>query len=137
MGLSIPFIHWYNSFIFNVRQLHGWTSEVGQGQSQGKFFLVGRSDRGKVRGSFFWFDGGRRKEGSFYFALEPPYFKSGWRAEVGGGQSQGKFFPGWRAEGGGRRAESDKGKILLPFRKAPNKSLQAHAPHKISTALTL
>ena len=46
---------------------------VGQGQSQGKFFLVG------------WSDGGRRKDRSFYLALEPPYFKSGWRAEVGGG----------------------------------------------------
>ena len=36
----------------------GWT--VGQGQSQGKFF---------------WSDGrtvGRRTDGSFYFALEPP-----------------------------------------------------------------
>ena len=65
-------------------------SEVGQGQSLGKFFLVGRSDRGKVRGSFFWSNGrtvaksgevffgwmvGRsdgRTDGSFYFALETP-----------------------------------------------------------------
>ena len=33
---------------------------VGQGQSQGNFFLVGRSD------------GGWQPDGSFYFALEPP-----------------------------------------------------------------
>ena len=33
--------------------------------------------------------------------------------------SQRKFFPGWRADGVGRRVESDeKGKFLLPFRKA-------------------
>ena len=74
---------------------------------------VGRSDRGQVRGSFFWSDGGRRKDGSFYFALEPPYFKSGWRAEVGGGQSQGKFFPGWRAEDGGR--SRTKGSFYFPL----------------------
>ena len=52
--------------------------------------MVGRrrSDRGKVSGSFFWSDGrteitwsdgrtadgGRRTDGSFYFALEPPPF---------------------------------------------------------------
>ena len=52
-------------------------------------YMVGRwrSDRGKDRGSFFWSDGwmlgqgqsqgkfflvGRRTDGSFYFALEPP-----------------------------------------------------------------
>ena len=38
---------------------------VGQGQSQGKFFLL---DGWTVRLS----DGGRRMDGSFYLALEPP-----------------------------------------------------------------
>ena len=52
---------------------------VGQGQSQGKFFLVGRSDGDYLVG---WSDcrtvgrrmadGGWRMDGSLYFALEPP-----------------------------------------------------------------
>ena len=56
--------------------------EVGEGQSQGKFFMGGDS------------------------RLQAP--GSGWRLEVGEGQSQGKFFPGWRSDGGGRTAETDK-----------------------------
>ena len=43
-------------FICNARQLLGRTSEVRQGQSQGKFFLVGRSDRDYLVGRS---DGGR------------------------------------------------------------------------------
>ena len=58
----------------------GGTLEVGQGQSQGKFFLVRRSDgrTGAKSGKFFlvgrWDGGtvGRQTDGSFYFALEPP-----------------------------------------------------------------
>ena len=49
---------------------------VGQGQSQGKFFLVGRSG------------GGRRTDGSFYFALEPPIF------------NKSKTFPNFIGGGG-------------------------------------
>ena len=43
-------------FIFNVGQLLGQTLEVGQGQSQGKFFLVGLSDGDYLVGRS---DGGR------------------------------------------------------------------------------
>ena len=44
----------------------GRTSDVGQGQCQEKFFMVGRSvGRRGV---------GRRTDGSFYFFLEPPVF---------------------------------------------------------------
>ena len=58
------------------------TAEVGEGQSQGKFFMGGDS------------------------RLQAP--GSGWRLEVGEGQSQGKFFPGCRADSGGRTVETDK-----------------------------
>ena len=54
---------------------------------RGSFFgrTVGRSDRGKSRGSFFWSDGGK-----FFGRLEVG------RRTVGQGQSQGKFFlVGW------------------------------------------
>ena len=45
-------------FIFNVGQLLGRASEVGQGQSQGKFFLVRRSD-GDYWSNSRMADGGR------------------------------------------------------------------------------
>ena len=79
-------------------------SDVGQGQSQGKFFLVGRSD------------GGWRKEGSFYLALEPPYLNQVGGRRLEWDKVRGSFFQvgGQRAEGGVGR----KGKFFLPFRSA-------------------
>ena len=51
----------------------GRMSDVGQGQCQEKFFMVGRSvGRRGVRQRRALSDSGRRTDGSFYFFLEPP-----------------------------------------------------------------
>ena len=62
----------------NKKKVRGSVFGRMVGRSDGR--TVGRLDRGKVRGSFFWSDGptvgrsdgGRRTDGSFYFALESP-----------------------------------------------------------------
>ena len=59
----------------------GWTAEVGEGQSQGKFFVSeATGSRLRLEG------GGRRSEKE---------------------EAEGKFFPGWRVEVSRRRSEVD------------------------------